>query len=72
MGFVNQSLPFDAMIAFLSSQWTIHVKPKFHEDADKLELLFPFEEHVQLESSTSWVKAPEYLLLTNNGRSFKY
>ena len=54
-------------------QWNITVKPTFPEDADNLNLLVPFEERVKLESGNpSFVKCPEYLLLTNNGRTFKY
>lgn len=53
------------------SEWTIQVDPRFHEDASKLEQLVPFEECIQLYSSEkSVVRAPEYLLLTHNGRSF--
>ena len=54
------------------SQWTVQVEPKFHEDASKLEELVPFEECIELHSSEkAVVRAPEYLLLTHNGRSFK-
>lgn len=54
-----------------ASEWTVQVKPKFHEDADKLELVVPFEERIQLESSDpAWVRCPEYVLLTHNGRTF--
>ncbi|KAJ7534838.1 hypothetical protein O6H91_12G006200 [Diphasiastrum complanatum] len=54
-----------------ASEWTVQVKPKFHEDADKLDILVPFEEHVQLETiGATWVKCPKYLLLTYNGRTF--
>lgn len=54
-------------------QWNITVKPQFPEDADNLNQVVPFEERVKLESGNlSWLKCPEYLLLTNNGRSFKY
>lgn len=54
-------------------QWNITVKPTFPEDSDNLSLLVPFEERVKLESGNpSFVKCPEYLLLTNNGRTFKY
>lgn len=56
----------------LSSQWTVQVDPKFHEDASNLEELVPFEECIELHSSDkAVVKAPEYLYLTHNGRSFK-
>lgn len=53
-------------------QWTVQLEPKFHEDANNLEELVPFEECIQLHSTDkSVVKPPEYLLLTHNGRSFK-
>ena len=48
------------------------VEPKFHEDASNLEQLVPFEECIELHSTEkAIVRAPEYLLLTHNGRSFK-
>ncbi|KAJ7974178.1 tripeptidyl-peptidase 2-like [Quillaja saponaria] len=54
-----------------SAEWTVQVEPKFHEDASNFEELVPFEECIQLHSSEkAVVKAPEYLLLTHNGRSF--
>ncbi|OAY76111.1 Tripeptidyl-peptidase 2 [Ananas comosus] len=54
-----------------TSEWTVQVDPKFHEDASNLEQLVPFEECIQLISSDkSIVQSPEYLLLTHNGRSF--
>ncbi|KAG6541056.1 hypothetical protein Mapa_017543 [Marchantia paleacea] len=54
-----------------ASEWSVSVKPQFHEDADNLELIVPFEERLQIEStSPTWLKCPEYLLLTNNGRTF--
>jgi len=50
----------------------VQVDPKFHEDANKLEELAVFEECIELHSSDKTVvKAPEYLLLTHNGRTFK-
>ncbi|XP_077225985.1 tripeptidyl peptidase ii [Tasmannia lanceolata] len=53
------------------TEWTVQVEPRFHEDASKLDDLVPFEECIQLHSSeNSVVRAPEYLLLTHNGRSF--
>lgn len=53
-------------------QWTVQVEPKFHEDASNLEELVPFEECIELHSSEEMVvQAPEYLMLTHNGRSFK-
>ncbi|XP_075649197.1 tripeptidyl-peptidase 2 isoform X1 [Castanea sativa] len=53
------------------TEWTVQVEPKFHEDASKLEELVPFEECIELHSSEkAVVRAPEYLLLTHNGRSF--
>ncbi|KAJ4800193.1 Tripeptidyl-peptidase 2 [Rhynchospora pubera] len=54
-----------------SSEWTVQVQPKFHEGASNLDLLVPFEECIQLQSSDeSVVQVPEYLLLINNGRTF--
>ncbi|WRX16951.1 Peptidase S8/S53 domain - like 10 [Theobroma cacao] len=54
-----------------STEWAVQVEPKFHEDASKLEELVPFEECIELHSSDNTVvRAPEYLLLTHNGRSF--
>jgi hypothetical protein len=56
-----------------ASEWAVEVKPKFHEDADKLDVHVLFEENVRLETGGhSWIKCPEYLLLTYNGRKFKY
>ncbi|KAF5956259.1 hypothetical protein HYC85_003484 [Camellia sinensis] len=50
----------------------VQVEPKFHDDASNLEQLVPFEECIELHSSgKEFVKAPEYLLLTHNDRSFK-
>lgn len=55
-----------------SWQWTVQVEPKFHEDASNLDELVPFEDCIELHSSDqAIVRAPEYLLLTHNGRSFK-
>lgn len=54
-----------------SAEWTVEVAPKFHEDASNLDELVPFEECIELHSTNKEVvKAPEYLLLTHNGRSF--
>lgn len=54
-----------------ASEWNITVKPIFPEDADNLNSVVPFEERVKLESGNpSWLKCPEFLLLTNNGRTF--
>nr|CAB3450616.1 unnamed protein product [Digitaria exilis] len=54
-----------------TSEWTVELDPKFHEDASNLEQLVPFEECLQLHSTdTSVVQIPEYILVTNNGRSF--
>ncbi|XP_072983794.1 tripeptidyl-peptidase 2 isoform X2 [Typha latifolia] len=54
-----------------SSEWTVQVDPKFHEGASNLEQLVPFEECIELHSTEeSVIHAPEYLLLTHNGRSF--
>ncbi|KAJ8771482.1 hypothetical protein K2173_026659 [Erythroxylum novogranatense] len=53
------------------TEWTVQVEPKFHEGASNLEELVPFEECIEIYSSEkSVVRAPEYLLLTHNGRSF--
>ncbi|WKA07238.1 hypothetical protein VitviT2T_025087 [Vitis vinifera] len=54
-----------------STEWTVQVEPKFHDDASNLEQLVPFEECIELHSTErAIVRAPEYLLLTHNGRSF--
>ncbi|CAN6252649.1 unnamed protein product [Urochloa humidicola] len=54
-----------------TSEWTVQLDPKFHEGASNLEQLVPFEECLQLHSTdTSVVQIPEYILVTNNGRSF--
>ncbi|RCV07666.1 hypothetical protein SETIT_1G263600v2 [Setaria italica] len=54
-----------------TSEWTVQLDPKFHEDASNLEQLVPFEECLQLHSTdTSVIQIPEYILVTNNGRSF--
>ncbi|XP_064990083.1 tripeptidyl-peptidase 2-like isoform X2 [Musa acuminata AAA Group] len=54
-----------------ASEWTVQIEPKFHEDASNLEELVPFEECIELHSSEeSVIRAPEYLMLTHNGRSF--
>ncbi|KAB1210686.1 Tripeptidyl-peptidase 2 [Morella rubra] len=54
-----------------STEWTVQVAPKFHEDASNLDDLVPFEECIELHcSEKAVVRAPEYLLLTHNGRSF--
>ncbi|CAL5367274.1 unnamed protein product [Camellia sinensis] len=46
-----------------STEWTVQVEPKFHDDASNLEQLVPFEECIELHSSgKEFVKAPEYLL----------
>lgn len=52
----------------------MQVEPQFHEGASNLEQLVPFEECIELHSTgkdKDVVKAPEFLLLTYNGRSFK-
>ncbi|KAL6541573.1 tripeptidyl-peptidase II Tpp2 [Orobanche gracilis] len=55
-----------------STEWTVKVEPKFHDDASNLEQLVPFEECVKLHCTGGpVVRAPEYLLLTHNGREFK-
>ncbi|KAL8138735.1 hypothetical protein V2J09_004736 [Rumex salicifolius] len=61
----------EASVCRQSSEWTVQVEPKFHDDASKLDQLFPFEECIELHSTNeAVVKAPQYLLLTHNGRSF--
>ncbi|XP_042510355.1 tripeptidyl-peptidase 2 [Macadamia integrifolia] len=61
----------DASACQQTTEWTVEVEPKFHEDASNLEQLVPFEECIQLHTSeNAVVRAPEYLLLTHNGRSF--
>ncbi|XP_069152321.1 tripeptidyl-peptidase 2 isoform X2 [Solanum lycopersicum] len=52
-------------------KWTVEIAPKFHEDANNLDQLVPFEECIELHSTgEAVVRAPDYLLLTHNGRSF--
>ncbi|RDX90815.1 Tripeptidyl-peptidase 2, partial [Mucuna pruriens] len=54
------------------TEWMVQVDPKFHENANKLEELAVFEECFELHSlDKTVVKAPEYLLLTHNGCTFK-
>ncbi|KAK7380315.1 hypothetical protein VNO78_32823 [Psophocarpus tetragonolobus] len=56
-----------------STEWTVQVNPKFHEDADNFKDLVPFEECIELhstEETETVVKAADYLLLTHNGRTF--
>ncbi|KAL3524283.1 hypothetical protein ACH5RR_017117 [Cinchona calisaya] len=54
-----------------TTEWTVQVEPKFHEDASNLDQLVPFEESIELHSTDeAVVRAPEYLLLTHNGRTF--
>ncbi|XP_076907869.1 tripeptidyl-peptidase 2-like [Bidens hawaiensis] len=54
-----------------STEWTVQVDPQFHEGASNLEQLVPFEECIELRSTgKEVVRAPDYLLLTYNGRSF--
>ncbi|KAF3432977.1 hypothetical protein FNV43_RR24079 [Rhamnella rubrinervis] len=54
-----------------STEWTVDIEPKFHEDASKLDELVPFEECLEIHSSDpEIVRIPEYLLLTHNGRTF--
>ncbi|XP_027110305.2 tripeptidyl-peptidase 2 isoform X1 [Coffea arabica] len=54
-----------------STEWTVLVEPKFHEDASNLDQVVPFEESIELHSTNeAVVRAPEYLLLTHNGRTF--
>ncbi|XP_078427505.1 tripeptidyl peptidase ii [Wolffia australiana] len=53
------------------SEWAVKVEVNFHEDANKLEQLVPFEEYIQLHSTeSSIIQIPEFLLLTHNGRTF--
>ncbi|KAK9121596.1 hypothetical protein Syun_019213 [Stephania yunnanensis] len=61
----------DASACLQISEWTVQIDPRFHEGANNLEQLVPFEECVKLQSSEkAVVKAPEFVLLTHNGRSF--
>ncbi|GFP82230.1 tripeptidyl-peptidase 2 [Phtheirospermum japonicum] len=54
-----------------STEWTVKVEPKFHDDASNLDQLVPFEDCVKLHSTGEpVVRAPEYLLLTHNGQNF--
>uniref|UniRef100_A0A0E0CPF6 tripeptidyl-peptidase II n=1 Tax=Oryza meridionalis TaxID=40149 RepID=A0A0E0CPF6_9ORYZ len=54
-----------------TSEWTVQLDPKFHEDASNMEQLVPFEECLQLHSTdSSVIKIPEYIMVTNNGRTF--
>ncbi|CAN4087751.1 unnamed protein product [Withania somnifera] len=54
-----------------STEWTVEIAPKFHEDANNLDQLVPFEECIELHSTgEAVVRAPDYLLLTHNGRNF--
>ncbi|KAG4941702.1 hypothetical protein JHK87_045573 [Glycine soja] len=54
-----------------STEWTVQVNPNFHEDADNFKDLVPFEECIELHSTEETVvRAPDYLLLTYNGRTF--
>lgn len=66
------SLLFFEIDMYIFKQWTVQVEPQFHEGASNLEQLVPFEECIELRSSgKEVVRAPDYLLLTYNGRSFK-
>lgn len=50
----------------------MQVDPTFHDDASNMEQLVPFEECIELHSTgEAVVKAPDFLLLTHNGRTFK-
>ncbi|GAU32394.1 hypothetical protein TSUD_44370 [Trifolium subterraneum] len=50
-----------------STEWTVQVDPKFHEDADKFEDLVVFEECIELHSSDNTVvKAPDILVDPSN------
>ncbi|CAI9260290.1 unnamed protein product [Lactuca saligna] len=63
----------EASYCHQSTEWTVQVEPQFHEGASNLEQLVPFEECIELHSTgkdKDVVKAPEFLLLTYNGRSF--
>ncbi|CAI5948872.1 unnamed protein product [Closterium sp. NIES-65] len=52
------------------SEWQVFVDPWFHEDADNLTVKALFERTLKLVPTTDWVKAPDLLLLPNNGRNF--
>ncbi|XP_010255392.1 PREDICTED: tripeptidyl-peptidase 2 [Nelumbo nucifera] len=61
----------DASTCQQTTEWTVEIKPEFHDDASNLEQLVPFEECIALHSSENTVvRTPEYLLLTHNGRTF--
>ncbi|XLS97842.1 hypothetical protein HN51_040577 [Arachis hypogaea] len=64
-------MKLDNSLTIVLLLWTVEVDPKFHEDANKIEELAVFEEHIELHSTDSLVvKAPDYLLLAHNGRTF--
>ncbi|GJP41683.1 hypothetical protein CLOM_g1324 [Closterium sp. NIES-68] len=52
------------------SEWQVFVDPWFHEDADNLTVKAQFERTLKLVPTADWVKAPDLLLLPNNGRNF--
>ncbi|CAI5509785.1 unnamed protein product [Closterium sp. Naga37s-1] len=52
------------------SEWQVFVDPWFHEDADNLTVKALFERTLKLVPTADWVKAPDLLLLPNNGRNF--
>ncbi|CAI5460083.1 unnamed protein product [Closterium sp. Yama58-4] len=52
------------------SEWQVFVDPWFHEDADNLTVKALFECTLKLVPTADWVKAPDLLLLPNNGRNF--
>ncbi|KAK1382100.1 hypothetical protein POM88_019835 [Heracleum sosnowskyi] len=61
----------DSCYCHQSTKWTVQVDPTFHDDANNMEQLVPFEECIELHSTgEAVVKAPGFLLLTHNGRTF--
>ncbi|KAL1831481.1 hypothetical protein ACET3Z_001132 [Daucus carota] len=61
----------DSSYCHQSTEWTVQVDPTFHDDASNMEQLVPFEECIELHSTgEAVVKAPDFLLLTHNGRTF--
>ncbi|KAK1402003.1 hypothetical protein POM88_001608 [Heracleum sosnowskyi] len=61
----------DSCYCHQSTEWTVQVDPTFHDDASNMEQLVPFEECIELHSTgEAVVKAPGFLLLTHNGRTF--
>ncbi|KAL8148295.1 hypothetical protein AgCh_005606 [Apium graveolens] len=61
----------DSCYCHQSTEWTVQVDPTFHDDASNMEQLVPFEECIEIHSTgEAVVKAPGFLLLTHNGRTF--